>query len=93
MNIDSLFDKIVDRKRPIRRIGYDFSELVLADMEQYDFFTDIEKVKKEKKLINSVLSIQDKFGKNAILKGIDLNEKATQIERNKSIGGHKSGES
>ena len=62
-------------------------------MEQYDFFTDIEKVKKEKKLINSVLSIQDKFGKNAILKGIDLNEKATQIERNKSIGGHKSGES
>ena len=91
--VDSLFDKIVDRKRPIRRIGYDFSELVLADMEQYDFFTDIEKVKKEKKLINSVLSIQDKFGKNAILKGIDLNEKATQIERNKSIGGHKSGES
>lgn len=90
--VDSLFDKIVDRKRPIRRIGYDFSELVLADMEQYDFFTDIEKVKKEKKLINSVLSIQDKFGKNAILKGIDLNEKATQIERNKSIGGHKSGE-
>lgn len=91
--VDGLFDKIVDRKRPIRRIGYDFSELVLADMEQYDFFTDIEKVKKEKKLINSVLSIQDKFGKNAILKGIDLNEKATQIERNKSIGGHKSGES
>lgn len=90
---DNLFDKIIDRKRPIRRIGYDFSELVLADMEQYDFFTDIEKVKKEKKLINSVLSIQDKFGKNAILKGIDLNEKATQIERNKSIGGHKSGES
>ena len=32
------------------------------------------------------------IGKNAILKGIDLNEKATQRERNNSIGGHRSGE-
>lgn len=89
---DKLFDKIVDKAKPIRRIGYDFADLVPESMEQYDLFTDIEKVKKEKKLIDSVLSIQDRFGKNAILKGIDLNEKATQIERNKSIGGHKSGE-
>ena len=89
---DKLFDKIVDKAKPIRRIGYDFADLVPESMEQYDLFTDIEKVKKEKKLIDSVLSIQDRFGKNAILKGIDLNEKATQIDRNKSIGGHKSGE-
>lgn len=87
-----LFDKIIDKSRPIRRIGYDFSELVSEEMEQYDFFTDLEKVGKEKKLISSVLDIQDKFGKNAILKGIDFNEKATQRERNNSIGGHRSGE-
>lgn len=89
---DKLFDKIVDKTRPIRRIGYDFAELVSDELEQYDFFTDLEKVGKEKKLVNSVLDIQDKFGKNAILKGIDLNEKATQRERNNSIGGHRSGE-
>jgi len=89
---DKLFDKIVDKTKPIRRIGYDFSELVSDELEQYDFFTDLEKVGKEKKLVNSVLGIQDKFGKNAILKGIDLNEKATQRERNNSIGGHRSGE-
>lgn len=89
---DKLFDEIVDKHRPIRRIGYDFAELVPDDMEQYDLFTDLDKIGKEKKLVNSVLDIQDKFGKNAILKGLDLNEKATQRERNQSIGGHRSGE-
>ena len=90
---EELFDKIVDKRKPIRRIGYDFAELVPDDMEQYDLFSDFEQIKKEKRLVNSLLDIQDKFGKNSILKGIDLNEKATQRERNNSIGGHKSGES
>ena len=90
---DKLLDKIVDKQKPIRKIGYDFAELVSDEREQYDFFIDYNKVAKEKKLVDSVLNLQDRYGKNSILKGIDLNEKATQIERNKSIGGHKSGES
>ena len=90
---DKLFDKIVDKNRPIRRIGYDFAELMSDENEQYDFFTDINKVEKDKKLVASIIDLQDKFGKNTILKGHDLEEKATQIERNNSIGGHKSGES
>lgn len=89
---DDVFDEIVDKNRPIRRIGYDFSFLVDESDEQYDFFTDINQIKKEKKLVKSILSLQDKFGKNSILKGIDLKKNATQIERNKFIGGHKSGE-
>ena len=40
-----------------------------------------------------VLSLQEKFGKNSVLKGLDLKEKATQRERNATIGGHRSGES
>ena len=36
---DKLFDKIVDKNRPIRRIGYDFAELMSDENEQYDFFT------------------------------------------------------
>ena len=90
---DKLFDKIVNKNRPIRRIGYDFAELMSDENEQYDFFTDINKVEKDKKLVASIIDLQDKFGKNTILKGHDLEEKATQIERNNSIGGHKSGES
>ena len=89
---DDLFDKIVDKNMPIRRITYEFSNLTDARYEQYDLFTDIKKVEKEKKLVKSVLALQDKYGKNSILKAMDLDKKATQIERNKTIGGHKSGE-
>lgn len=86
--IDKLFCDIVDKNRPIRRISFDFCDLQDKNYEQYDFFTDLEKVKRDKKLMESVLKLQDKFGKNAVLKGVDLKENATQIERNKLIGGH-----
>ena len=46
---DKLFDEIVDKKRPIRKIGYDFAELMTDDNEQYDFFTDINRVEKDKR--------------------------------------------
>lgn len=91
--VEKLFSKIVDRSRPIRRIGIDFCGLQDLTHEQYDLFTDMEKVKKEKRLVESVLAIKEKFGKNSMLKGIDFRENATQIERNKLIGGHNSGES
>ena len=88
-----LFDEIVDESKPIRRLGYSFENLMPQEMESYDFFTDLEKIEKEKKLVASVIKLQDEFGKNSILKGLDLKEKATQRERNETIGGHRSGES
>ena len=68
--------------------------------EQLDLFTDYaaleqkkqaEKVKKEKerKLQEAVLSVKKKYGKNAMLKGMNLQEGATSVERNRQIGGHK----
>lgn len=84
----SLFKKIVNRDLPIRRIGYTFTNLLPEENETYDLLTDLNKVSKEKKLTKSVIGIQNKFGKNSLLKGIDLEEKATQMERNKMIGGH-----
>lgn len=90
---EALFDKLADKRKMIRRIGFEFLNLQNESSEQYDFFTDLGKVKKEKRLVKSVIDIQKKFGKNAVLKGIDLEKDATQIERNKMIGGHSSGES
>ena len=89
---EKLFDKVVNKKRPIRKIGYDFSELKKEDMEQYDFFSIKKDLSKEKKVVKSVINIKDKHGKNSLVKGLDLNEKATQIDRNAMIGGHRSGE-
>ena len=68
--------------------------------EQLDLFTDYaaleekkqaekEKMEKERKLQEAVLSVKKKYGKNAMLKGMNLQEGATSIERNRQIGGHK----
>ena len=71
--------------------------------EQLDMFTDYEALEQEKKarqlaeekerrLQNVTLAIQDKFGKNAMLKGMNLMEGGTTIARNGQIGGHKAGD-
>ena len=68
--------------------------------EQLDLFTDYEVLQKqrekenaeserEKRMQNTILDIKKKFGKNAILKGMNLQEGATAKDRNNQIGGHK----
>lgn len=84
-----LFDEVYkDKTKPVRKISYDFDALVSENSEQYDLFSNNEKIEKEKNLTRSILNIQDKFGKNSLLKGIDLKESATQRDRNKMVGGH-----
>ena len=63
---------------------------------QMDIFTDYAKIEEEKKeekreknMQKAVLGIKKKFGKNAILKGMNLQEGATAKDRNEQIGGHK----
>ena len=90
--VQKLFEKIVSRDKMIRQIGITFCNLQEEKYERYDFFTDIEKVNKEKRLTSSIIELQKKFGRNSVLKGFDLKQNATQIERNKLIGGHNSGE-
>ena len=68
--------------------------------EQLDLFTDygeLEKQKqeeklrleKEKRLQKAMIDAKKKYGKNAILKGMNLEEGATAMERNRQIGGHR----
>ena len=68
--------------------------------EQMNFFTDYvaeekkkaeekERLEKERKRQQAVLDIKNKYGKNAILKGMNLEEGATAKSRNGQIGGHK----
>jgi DNA polymerase V len=60
--------------------------------EQYSFFVDPQVMENDRKITKSVNDLKTKFGNNAILKGMDLLDAATQQERNRQIGGHKSGE-
>ena len=90
---ENAYRSAVNFSKPVRRVGYDFAEVVPESDERYDFFTDMSKVDKEKRLVSGILKVKEKFGKNAIFKGIDLTEKATQRERNETVGGHRGGES
>ena len=67
---------------------------------QYDLFTDVDEVReeykqqheqldREHKLQEAIIGLKKKYGKNAVLKGMNLEEGATTIERNGQIGGHK----
>ena len=69
-------------------------------MQQLDLFTDYEaeaalkeeedaQLNKERKMQQALLSIRGKFGKNAILRGMNLEAGATTRDRNEQIGGHK----
>ena len=86
-----LYERIVNPSVPIKRFNISFNNLVDEAYEQYDLFTNPAEPEKDRKIQTAVLDIKKKFGKNAILKGMDLQQNATTIERNRQIGGHKSG--
>ena len=99
-----LYDRIINPKLSVRRITIALTKLASEEDEkdkvryrQLDLFSslddnkldyDKEVLKKENNLQNAMLKIKEKYGKNAILKGMDLEEGATTIERNRQIGGH-----
>lgn len=100
-----LYDKIVDPLLSIRRMYVVANRVIAesdaVEMPvQYSLFEDVvakeqeaaqekESREREYSLQKAMLSIQDKFGKNAILKGMNLQEGATTVQRNEQVGGHK----
>ena len=84
-----LFDRIVDPELTVRRLNLVAIDVVDESNEGFDLFTDAQKQEREKKRLKAELMIKRRFGKNAIVKGMDLQEGATTIERNGQIGGHR----
>ena len=83
-------NRVIDEKAAQRKDEY----------QQLDLFTDYEaeearqreeqtELEREKRMQKAMLDIKHKFGKNAILKGMNLQEGATAKDRNSQIGGHK----
>lgn len=89
--VDRIFEDTTHQDVPIRRLAICFSGLVDESAEGYDLFTDLDALQKERNVEKAVLEIKERFGKNAMLRGFDLQEGATQKERNKLIGGHNGG--
>lgn len=102
---EELFRKIVDPTLYVRKmyiVACDIVEKGSADdsgvINQLNLFSAFdkkdtlldEKLKKEEKVQKAMLEIKKKYGKNSVLKGMNLLEGARQIERNCEIGGHRS---
>lgn len=90
--IEDLYDRLKDPDIPIRRVNICCNRVVKEGYRQYDLFSDPIELEREHRMQEAVIGIKRKFGKNAILKGMNLEEGAMTMERNLQIGGHKSGE-
>ncbi len=87
-----LFDRTVDRNLLVRRMYVVANHIVdenAADGVQLDLFEEEPDMERERSRQEAILEIRRKFGKNAILKGMNFEEGATAKDRNKQIGGHK----
>ena len=100
--VTELYDEIINKNLLVRRINITANKLIReCDVKdesytQMNFFVNQnaidqsrEKEKSERKIQKAMLEIKEKYGKNAIIKGMNLEEGGTTIERNKQIGGHK----
>ena len=101
--IMELFLRIADPNLTVRRVTVTVNRLDLEknykkkpSYEQLSLFTDQgkqqqkeEQLKRERSLQETTVRLRNRFGKNAVLKGTNLQEGATTIDRNRQIGGHK----
>ena len=102
-HVTELFDRIIDKDLLVRRVNITANRIVGEDFEdvsdkyeQLDLFTDPEAVERqkaalgrEKNMQKALIEIKKKFGKNAVLRGMNFEEGATARDRNAQIGGHK----
>ena len=87
-----IYERTTKKDKMIRRIGIGFNNVVGIEYEQYDLFTDVDKIKKEQRIDAVINNLKEKYGKKSILKGMNFEDSATARERNKLIGGHNGGE-
>lgn len=98
-----LYERIIDKNLLVRRINISANNVIDENKaklqkasEQLDLFgefqkreNDLKEEQIERNLQKSILDIKKKYGKNAIVKGMNLQEAGTAIARNSQIGGHK----
>ncbi len=82
------YDYRINPNYKIRKIGIWFGNVGEKKYEQLDLFHQYKIEEKDSKVEETMIFLKNKFGKNSILRGLSYMEGATQISRNKLIGGH-----
>ncbi|MBQ7504827.1 MAG: DNA methylase [Ruminococcus sp.] len=100
-----LFDRVTDHNLLVRRMYIVANHITTEDeintagsSEQMNLFDGVfaeekeheeDALRRERAIQKTILRLHKRFGKNSVLKGMNLKEAATSIERNSQIGGHK----
>ena len=87
-HFERLWHEVVDPSRRIKRINVGFENLLPEGFGEASLFTEPEKDGRERKLQEAVIAVKGKYGKNALIRGLSLTDKATARERNEQVGGH-----
>ncbi len=96
--VTALYDRVVDKKKLVRRVNITCNNVVEDHPDQATqismFDNPVNDLSNERnhQVQKAVIGIKKKYGKNSILKGMNYMDSATTRDRNKQIGGHKSGE-
>ena len=90
----SFFDERVLPSESVHRVGLTFgnTQEETGSGIQTSLFQDTRGLEKERQRQDTINAIKKKFGKNSLLKAMDLLSEATARQRNARIGGHRSGE-
>ncbi|MDW7662692.1 MAG: DNA repair protein [Bacillota bacterium] len=97
-SVTALYNRIVDPGKPVRRINITCNHVTddisseAIQISMFDNPKDDQSTERNNRVQKAVLGIKKKYGKNSILKGMNYSEAATTRDRNRQIGGHKSGE-
>ncbi|MBP3856297.1 MAG: DNA methylase [Ruminiclostridium sp.] len=84
------FDRKTDHRLLFRKLGVCAADVTADEgFFQLDFFTDYDKMDKERRLQGAMQAVRAKFGNNAVLHGMNYLQGATTRERNTQIGGHR----
>ena len=93
-----LYERIIDNKLLVKKIYVVANDLISSKnfnkesrCKQIDLFSDVEEDHNEEdeiKLQEVIIDLKNKYGKNAILKGMNLDKDGTTIKRNRQVGGH-----
>ena len=86
-----LYRETTRRKYPVRTINIAFGGLVDEIFAETDLFMDIAAEEKERNMQNAIIDIKQRFGKNALIRAMSLESKATGMRRNNMVGGHNGG--
>ena len=84
------FDSVCDRRLLFRRLSVCAADTAFNDgIFQLDMFTDRQEEWRQQRMQGAMLQVRQKYGANALFRGMDLLKGATALERNEQIGGHR----